>query len=101
MARPDAVPLSLFVLVVLGLLATPVTNVITRHTEAEADWMALETTRDPRGATMLFRRFTRTAYAEPDPGVIEYLVLENHPTIMQRIAMAEAWRVRSAARSAR
>jgi hypothetical protein len=24
--------------------------------------------------------------------MIDYLVLENHPSIMQRIAMAQAWR---------
>jgi hypothetical protein len=32
---------------------------------------------------------------EPNPSTFEYLVLENHPTIMQRIAMAQAWRAYS------
>jgi len=92
MGEPAAVPLALLVLVVLGLLALPLENAISRHDEAEADWMALQSTRDPTAATMLFRRFVPTTLDEPDPATWEYLLLENHPTIAQRIAMAQAWR---------
>ena len=94
MARPEAVPLSLFVLVALSLLALPVQNAISRHMEAEADWAALEATHDPAGATALFRRFVPTTLSEPNGSTFEYVMLENHPTIMQRIAMAQAWRFR-------
>jgi STE24 endopeptidase len=93
MGEPGAVPLALFAVVVLGLLASPLENAVSRHQEAEADWMALRTTRDPAAATALFRRFVPTTLDEPDPSTFDYLVLENHPTIMQRIAMAQAWRV--------
>jgi STE24 endopeptidase len=92
MGDPEAVPLSLLLLVVLGLLALPLQNAISRHLEAEADWMALRTTHDPAAATALFRRFVPTTLDEPDPSTVDYLLLENHPTIMQRIAMAQAWR---------
>jgi STE24 endopeptidase len=91
MAVPDAVPLALLVLVVLSLLALPLQNVITRHQEAEADWLALQTTRDPAAARQLFREFVPTTYDEPNPGFLDYVLRENHPTIMQRIAMTEAW----------
>ena len=92
MARPEAVPLSLFVLVALSLLALPLQNAISRRMEAEADWSALEATHDPAGATALFRRFVPTTLDEPNPSSFDYVLLENHPTIMQRIAMAQAWR---------
>ena len=92
MANPAAVPLSLLLLVVLGLLAIPLQNAISRHMEAEADWMALRTTRDPTAAIGLFRSFVPTTLDEPSPSTLDYLMLENHPTIVQRIAMAEAWR---------
>ena len=95
MAQPEAVPLSLFVMVVLTLVAQPVQNAISRHMEAEADWSALQATRDPVGATQLFRRFVPTTLDEPSPSTIDYILLENHPTIMQRIAMAQAWRSRN------
>jgi Zn-dependent protease with chaperone function len=100
MQRPEAVPLALFVLVALQLLALPFQNVVTRHSEAEADWVALETTAEPAAAQELFRDFTRSALADPSPPTWAHLLLDNHPTIEQRIAMAEAWRarVRAAAR---
>jgi STE24 endopeptidase len=92
MGQAEAVPLALLVFVVLGLLALPLENAISRHREAEADWMALRTTHDPAAATALFRRFVPATLDEPSPSTIDYLLLENHPTIMQRIAMAQAWR---------
>ena len=95
MAQPEAVPLSLFVLVVLTLISQPIQNAISRHMEAEADWSALQATRDPVGATQLFRHFVPTTLDEPNPSTVEYILLENHPTIMQRIAMAQAWRSRN------
>jgi STE24 endopeptidase len=92
MGEPKAVPLALLVLVVLGLLALPLENAISRHMEAEADWVALRATRNPTAAASLFRRFVPTTLDEPNPSTIDYLLRENHPTIMQRIAMAVAWR---------
>ena len=47
---------------------------------------------DPAAATALFRRFVPTALDEPNPSTFDYLVLENHPTLAQRIAMAVRWR---------
>jgi len=92
MGAPEAVPLALLAIVVLDLLALPLQNAISRHMEAEADWEALQATRDPAAATALFKRFVSTTLDEPSASTLEYLVLENHPTIEQRIAMAEAWR---------
>ena len=95
MAQAETVPLSLFVLVVLTLVAQPLQNAVSRHMEAEADWAALEATHDSAGATALFRGFVPTTLSEPNPSTLEYVLLENHPTIMQRIAMAQAWRARN------
>ncbi len=94
MAEPLAVPLSLLLLVGLNLLAQPLQNAVSRHMEAEADWSALQATHDPAGAVGLFRRFVPTTLSEPNASLFDYVMLENHPTIMQRLAMVEAWRLR-------
>jgi len=94
MREAEAVSLSLLVLVTLSFLALPVQNVITRHLEAEADWLALETTEDPAAGRRLFHRFATTALADPSPPAWSYVLMETHPTIAQRIAMAEAWELR-------
>jgi STE24 endopeptidase len=94
MAEPLAVPLSLLLLVGLNLLAQPLQNAVSRHMEAEADWSALQATHDPAGAVGLFRRFVPTTLSEPNASTFDYVMLENHPTIMQRLAMVQAWRLR-------
>jgi Zn-dependent protease with chaperone function len=38
--------------------------------------------------------FTQTSLAQPDPPGWSYVVLDSHPTIMQRIALANAWEAR-------
>ena len=93
MANPAAVPLSLLVLVVLNLISAPVYNVISRRLEAEADWVALETTRDPDSAQALFRHFTVESLNDPDPPTWSFVLFDSHPTVEQRIALAEAWRL--------
>ena len=47
---PEDVPRALLIAFVLLLVATPIANAVSRRYEAEADWIALETTRDPLGA---------------------------------------------------
>ncbi len=92
--QPANLPYALLVLTVVGLLAGPLENVISRRYEAEADWRALEATHDPAAQRSLFERFQQTSLDEPNPPLLDYLWLENHPTTMQRIAMAERWRER-------
>jgi STE24 endopeptidase len=95
MARAEAVPLGLFVVVVLQLAAVPLQNVISRRMEAEADWKSLQTTRNPAAMRSLFVRFGADDLADPDPPTWAYVLLENHPTLAQRVAMAEAWAARN------
>jgi STE24 endopeptidase len=92
---PAAIPLALFVLVVLQLLALPLQYAITRHLEAEADWVALETAREPEAAKRLFVRLGTTSLSDPSPPTWSYLLMQTHPTLIQRIAMAEAWKTRA------
>jgi STE24 endopeptidase len=94
--RPELVPYTLLVLAVIGLVITPFGNVVSRRYEAEADWSALRATRDPAAAESLFRKFTRYDLVQPDPPTWSYVLIDNHPTVVQRIAMARAWRARAA-----
>jgi STE24 endopeptidase len=87
MRTPGAVPLSIFVLVVLQVVQLPLQNVITRHMEAEADWSALRATHDPAAGRQLFRLFATETLDDPDPPWWDYVFLENHPTLLQRIEM--------------
>ena len=91
MGEPTAVPLALIVVAVFQLVAGPAQNVVSRNMESEADWKALETTRDPAAASGLFREFAETSLGDPSPPTWAYLLLQTHPTLSQRVAMANAW----------
>jgi STE24 endopeptidase len=94
MGEPAAVPLALLAAAVFQLAVAPAQNVISRQAEAEADWKALQTTRDPAAAKGLFREFAETSLGDPSPPTWVYVLLQTHPTLAQRVAMAEAWAAR-------
>jgi STE24 endopeptidase len=93
--EPRAVPLALFVLAVGSLALQPFASAVSRELEAEADWVALETTRDPESARDLFQGFTRAALEDPTPPRWAHLAFDTHPSIEERIAMATAWERRN------
>ena len=92
--RPEVVPAALLVLAVIGLVITPFGNAVSRRYEAEADWSALRATHDPASAESLFRKFTRYDLVQPNPPLWSYVMIDNHPTVVQRIALARAFRAR-------
>ncbi|MDP9260354.1 MAG: M48 family metalloprotease [Actinomycetota bacterium] len=89
--NPANLPLAVLALTVVSLAAAPFENAVSRRYEAEADWRALNATHDPVSARTLFAKFAKTSLEEPDPPALDYVWLENHPTLMQRIAMTEQW----------
>jgi STE24 endopeptidase len=95
LGNPAAVPLGLLVALGFMFATLPLQNAVSRRYEAEADWLALEATRDPAGAVALDRRLVRTNLADPDPPALLTFWLGTHPPLMKRIAMAEEWRRRS------
>ena len=93
--RPSVVPFAVFVVVVIQLALQPVANVVSRRYEAEADWTALRTTRDPQAAESLFRKLSTSSLDQPDPQDWVYVLLSTHPSLADRVAMAEAWQARA------
>jgi STE24 endopeptidase len=93
--RAEVVPFALLVALALSLLAAPLENVVSRRYESEADWMALQATHDPAAGREAFRSFTRIDLTQPNPPEWSYVLLDDHPTVLQRIAMTKAWEARS------
>jgi STE24 endopeptidase len=94
LARPEAVPLAVLTVVVLQLALSPAALWLSRRMEAEADWKALQVTRDPDGARQLFAGFTRASLGDPEPPAWSQWLLGTHPTLAERVAMARAWAAR-------
>jgi STE24 endopeptidase len=92
LAQPEQVPLAIAVALVFFLVTLPFQNLVSRRYEAEADWLALEATRDSQASAQLDRRLVTTNLGDPDPPALYYALFATHPSPMKRIAMAEQFR---------
>jgi len=89
---PAVLAYGALVLVVINLALLPLSNEISRRYEAEADWTALRATDDPEAAQGLFEGFAKEGLSQPDPPKWWHVYFGTHPTLLQRIEMAEAWK---------
>ena len=99
LAEPATVPLALAVAFTLFVVTLPLSNVVSRRYEAEADWIALRTTNDPASFVQLERKLVLSGLADPAPPGWFSFAFATHPSAMKRIAMAEAFKYRSRAGS--
>jgi STE24 endopeptidase len=91
MGAPEAVPLALLVVAVFQLATGPLASHISRRMEAEADWKALQVTRDPAALEGVMVGLSKTSLGDPNPPSLVQLVFGDHPALAERVAMARAW----------
>lgn len=101
LARPEAIPVALLVLVIAQLVAAPLLNTAYRREEAAADWAALDATREAETDRAVMQKLARKSLSDPDPPAWVDGLFGSHPTIMERIAISQAWEERQRAGAAR
>jgi STE24 endopeptidase len=82
-------PYLLAVLAVVTTLALPVQNSLSRYAESQADWFALNITHKPETFIALFEKFAVQNLSVVDAPAWEKFVFYTHPSIAERIRMAE------------
>jgi STE24 endopeptidase len=87
---PAGLPVFVALLSVFFLLATPVTNTITRTLEAQADIFGLNAARQPDGFATATLKLSE--YRKLDPSPLEEFVFYDHPSGRTRIAGAMRWK---------
>ena len=83
-------PILVLTLSVLGLVATPLTNSMTRSNEAEADIFGLNAAREPDGFATISLKLAEYRKLDPDPW--EEVFFYDHPSGRARIHMAMKWK---------
>jgi len=78
-------------------LVSPVQNLISRAIEARADVHSLDLTRDPETFEATQRRLATTNLSDPWPPRPLYVWFSSHPTLAQRVAIAQGWAERESA----
>ncbi|MGH6876275.1 MAG: M48 family metallopeptidase [Rhizomicrobium sp.] len=87
---PAGLPVLMGLLAVFLLLATPVTNTITRTLEAQADIFGLNAARQPDGFALATLQLSE--YRKLDPTPLEEFVFYDHPSGRTRIWTAMRWK---------
>ena len=83
-------PVLLFMISVLGTLAEPVNNGVSRLGETSADQYSLDTVGLPDA---LASALVKTAeYRNPRPGALEEILFYTHPSVERRVRMAMEWK---------
>ena len=87
---PAGYPVFTAILVVLGLLATPIMNTMIRTGEIDADNYSLRTAREPDG---LAKALVKTIeYRAANPGKLEEIIFYSHPSVSWRVRNAMDWK---------
>ena len=89
-ADPEGLPILLLIVSVLGVLAQPVLNSVTRIGESEADAYSLRTVNLPDA---LAGALVKTAeYRYPRPSAFEEIAFYSHPSVERRVRRAMEWK---------
>ncbi len=81
-------PLLMLAGTALSLVALPLANAFSRHTERAADRFALETTRDRKAFISSMEKLGAQNLAEPKPNRLIEFVFYSHPPVEKRLALA-------------
>jgi len=89
-ADPAGLPVIMAIVATLSLLATPLTNTVTRTAEADADAFGLRVANEPDG---MARALIQTSeYRAPSPSDLEEFLFYDHPSVEHRVRRAMDWK---------
>ncbi|MDQ5823636.1 MAG: M48 family metallopeptidase [Chloroflexota bacterium] len=84
-----ALPLFMVAMTVVGMVAMPLGNFLTRQMERAADRYAIETTRKPQAFRSVMLKLAGQNLAEAEPPRWVRVLFHSHPSIAERVAFAE------------
>jgi STE24 endopeptidase len=91
---PVGLPVLLFIVSIIGLLAEPMSNTISRMSESEADNYSLRTANLPDA---LAASLVKTAeYRYPRPSALQEAIFYTHPSVEWRVRNAMEWKAKQA-----
>jgi STE24 endopeptidase len=82
-------PMMMLVLTLFAMFLEPLQNMISRYFERQCDWYALQRTGNRAAYISAFRKLARLNKDDPDPNPWEVFFFHSHPSIGERLAMAE------------
>jgi STE24 endopeptidase len=82
-------PLVMFILTLFAMLLEPVQNIISRHYERQSDRYAIDRTGNKAAYISAFCKLAKLNKDDPNPHPLEVFLFHSHPSIAERLALAE------------
>ncbi|EIJ81923.1 Zn-dependent protease with chaperone function [Bacillus methanolicus PB1] len=89
-----SLPLILLIVSILMFASSPLSNVLSRYQEKQADQYAIEMTRDPAAAISTFQELTRAGLSQVNPPLLVKIFRYEHPTMLERISAMEDYEIK-------
>lgn len=90
LSEPRGMPVLAFAVTVLGTLALPVTNLLTRVGETEADAYSMRSAGEPDGMASALVKTAEYRYPRPHP--VQEAIFYTHPSVERRVRRAMEWK---------
>ncbi len=87
-----SLPLFLLITSILLFAASPITNYVSRVQETRADTYALKMTDNPEAAISSFQKLSEKGLSQMNPPLLIKIFRNSHPTMLERIEMAEKYK---------
>lgn len=72
------------------LVTLPINNTFSRRLERQADKFAIEITNNPKAFISSMEKLSDQNLSNPDPNPVLHFILHSHPSVSERIKMAQA-----------
>jgi STE24 endopeptidase len=87
---PRGIPVLMFIISLLGLVALPLLNTFSRTLESQADMYSLRTENRPDALSSALVKTAEYRYPRPSP--VEEFIFYDHPSVERRVLTAMKWK---------
>ncbi|MDE3838152.1 peptidase M48 [Bacillus methanolicus] len=94
-----SLPLFLMILSILMFASSPLSNIVSRYQEKQADQYAIEMTKDPAASISTFQELTRAGLSQVNPPLLVKIFRYEHPTMLERISAMEDYEIKQRSKS--
>ena len=85
-----ALPLLFLILTLISLISSPLTNMMSRSHERQADTYALKKSSNPKAFLSALKKLAKTNLADESPHPVIEFLFHSHPSISNRLKFAES-----------
>lgn len=86
-----ALPVLSLIITIISLVTSPLTNMLSRHNERQADAYAMNNTSNPKAFIEALKKLSETNLSDPSPHPAVEFLFHSHPSIERRVKFTEGF----------